>query len=110
VSLNAQDQAQTAASPDFERIMNDFASLKRDFADPVGHVKKGAINGVGDATGGVRSSLGLLGDTTRGVYDELAAQGERSARALGRQVEERPLMSLLVAFGVGMLASRLLPR
>ena len=110
MSRDAKDQTQSATSPDLERILNDFASLKRDFADLVDHVKSGAVNGAGDATDAMRNSLGLLGDKTRGVYDDLASQGEQSLKAIGRKVEERPLMSLLIAFGVGMLASRLLSR
>ena len=39
-----------------------------------------------------------------------AAQGQRSAKAIGRQIEEQPVMSLLVAFGVGFVASRMLIR
>jgi ElaB/YqjD/DUF883 family membrane-anchored ribosome-binding protein len=110
MTRDVKDQAQTATSPDLEQVLNDFASLRRDFAGLVDHVKSGAVNGAGDATDAMRNYLGLLGDKTRGVYDDLAAQGERSAKAIGRQVEERPLMSLLLAFGVGMLASRLLSR
>jgi ElaB/YqjD/DUF883 family membrane-anchored ribosome-binding protein len=110
MSRDVKDQAQTATSPDLERIRDDFASLKRDFADLVDHVKRGAINGADDANDAMRHSLGRLGEKTRGVYDDLAAQGERSVKAIGRQVEERPLTSLLIAFGVGMVASRILSR
>jgi ElaB/YqjD/DUF883 family membrane-anchored ribosome-binding protein len=104
------DQAQAAATPDLARIVDDLASLKRDFANLVEHVKTSAVTGAGDATDALRSSVGLLGGKARGVYHDLAAQGEHSAKAIGRKVEERPITSLLVAFGIGMLASRLLPR
>jgi hypothetical protein len=40
----------------------------------------------------------------------LAAQGERSMKALGRQVEEQPIMSLLLAFALGFAGSRWLSR
>jgi hypothetical protein len=40
----------------------------------------------------------------------LAAQGERSMKALTRQVEEQPVMSLLLAFALGFAGSRWLSR
>ena len=107
MSNAATDRTNGAANPDLERILNDFTALKRDFAELIGHVRSGAVTGTGEA---LRSSIDALGDKTRGAYDELVAQGERSAKALGRQVEERPIASLLIAFGAGVLVSRLLLR
>lgn len=107
---NAMNEVQTAATPDLERIIADFASLKRDFTELVGHVGSGAVNGAGDAAGALRESVGRLGEKTRGVYDALASQGQRSAKAIGQQIEKRPVTSLLIAFGVGLIASRLLSR
>jgi ElaB/YqjD/DUF883 family membrane-anchored ribosome-binding protein len=110
MSLKATADVASATTPDLEKILNDFASLKRDFADLIDHVKSGATNGAGDAGDAVRSSVVRLGEQTRSAYDALAAQGELSAKAIGRQVEERPIVSLLIAFGVGLVASRLLSR
>ncbi|HXQ53080.1 MAG TPA: hypothetical protein VN802_18455 [Stellaceae bacterium] len=107
---NVTDQGSASTAPDLERIVSDLASLKRDLAELFDHVKSGAVGGVGDATDAVRRSVGLLGDKARSAYDDVAAQGERSVKAIGRQVEERPITSLLIALGVGFVASRLLSR
>jgi ElaB/YqjD/DUF883 family membrane-anchored ribosome-binding protein len=107
MSDHVTDETQAAATPDLDRVIDDLASLKRDFADLVNHLKSGAVKVAGDA---VRSSVGPLGDKARGAYHDLAAQGEHSAKAIGRKVEEKPITSLLVAFGVGILASRLMSR
>ena len=44
------------------------------------------------------------------IYGNLADRGERSAKAIGRQVAERPAISLLIAFAVGFIGSRFLSR
>jgi hypothetical protein len=46
----------------------------------------------------------------RRIYGSLAAEGERSVAALAQQVEERPFASLLIAFAVGFVGSRMLTR
>ena len=49
-------------------------------------------------------------DSADRLYRALSKQGSRSIKAIGRQVEEQPLTSLLVAFGVGLISGRLLGR
>jgi len=73
------------ANPDLQTIMNDVAALKSDLAALVRNMKNG-------------------------VYEDLAAQGERSVKAIGRHVEEQPILSLLLAFAAGFIGSRLLSR
>lgn len=106
----AKVQVPAASQQDLGKILEDFAALRRDFTELMGHVKSGAVNGAGDASAAVQSSIAVLGEQGRVVYDKLAAQGERSVKAIGRQVEERPVTSLLVAFAVGLVAGRLLSR
>jgi ElaB/YqjD/DUF883 family membrane-anchored ribosome-binding protein len=51
-----------------------------------------------------------LTDETDRLYRSLSKQGERSIKAISRQVEEQPFTSLLVAFGIGLIGGRLLGR
>lgn len=73
-------------------LADDVAALKRDLASLVDNLKK---TGKG---------------TANDVYRNIAAESERSVKAISRQVEEQPLMSLLIAFGVGLVGGRLLSR
>ena len=57
-----------------------------------------------------QSTIGRIGDLAEGIYETLAAQGKRSGKAIGRQIEEQPTVSLLLAFAVGFFVSRLLSR
>jgi ElaB/YqjD/DUF883 family membrane-anchored ribosome-binding protein len=95
------------APADFDAVVRDLAALRRDFAALIGQMKSGAFQGAND---GAENVLGELGDRASRLYDSVTAQGQRSAKAIGRQVEEQPVMSLLVAFGVGFVASRMLIR
>ena len=94
-------------SPDLRAIISDIASLKNDLATLASHLKAGAVNVTGDAA---RHAVGQLGDQAARVYDNLAAQGKRSAEAIGRQVEDQPVTSLLLAFALGFISSGLLSR
>ena len=95
------------APADFDAVVEDLTAPRRDFASLIGQMKPGAFKGANHAAENV---LGELGDRANRLYDSVAAQGQRSAKAIGRQVEEQPVVSLLVAFGVGFIASRMLIR
>ncbi|HLY57224.1 MAG TPA: hypothetical protein VKS60_16795 [Stellaceae bacterium] len=93
-------------SGDLNAIRSDIARLKSDLAS--------LMHGLGrDAAGPVpraRKAIGDLGDEALRIADTLTAQGGRAAKAIGRQVGEQPVVSLLLAFAAGFLGSRLLPR
>ena len=98
---------ETDTGVDFDAIIRDVAALRQDFADLMSQMKSGAFKGANEAAENI---LGQLGDKANHLYDNVSAQGQRSVKAIGRQVEERPIVSLLIAFGVGFVASRLLSR
>ena len=85
-----------ATSPDLETIQSDLESLKRDLAALMNHLKIGLTEGVGAEA----SRLGGL----------MCEQGDRSLKAVQRQVQEQPLLFLAGAFAVGFLGSRVLLR
>ena len=103
----------TATKPDVEKppdigaIVDDLAALKRDLATLMDHLKTDALNGASEAA---QSAIGRISDQAESIYESLAAQGKRSGKAIGRQIEEQPVVSLLIAFAVGFCASRLLSR
>jgi ElaB/YqjD/DUF883 family membrane-anchored ribosome-binding protein len=105
-SMNTMaDDAETKA--DFDAVATDLAMLKRDVAALMSQLKSGAVRGAKEAA---EDTLDQLSERASRLYDKVAAQGERSAEAISRQVEEQPIASLLIAFGVGFIVSRLLSR
>jgi hypothetical protein len=91
------------AAPNLDKIVDDIAALRRDISALTGHLKSSAVTGASEA-------IDEIGGKAKRIYGNLADQGERSAKALGEQVKEQPLLSLLVAFLVGIVASRFLAR
>lgn len=93
----------SGSKPDLETIQNDIAAVKRDIATLMSHLKIGAKDGISEAAG-------QIGGEAARVYEALAAQGDRSAQAMGRHIEERPIMWLFVALVVGFVGGRVLSR
>ena len=91
---------ETEDKSDIEILKDDVAALKRDLGTLVEHLKGGAAGG----------ATSQLGDEAKQLYARLAAEGARSAEALGKKVEEQPLTSLLISFVVGFVAGRVLAR
>jgi ElaB/YqjD/DUF883 family membrane-anchored ribosome-binding protein len=94
-------------SPDLDMLKNDLAALKRDFTDLAKHIKTGASDGVADT---VRRTGKQFTDQAERLYGDIADKSEQATKALSQQVENQPLLSLLAAFGVGFVVSRLLSR
>lgn len=99
----ATRELDNGATPDLQTIMSDIAALKRDLAALLHNVK-------GNVADDARTAAGHLSEEALRVYANLAERSERSVKAVGRQVEEQPVMSLLIAFAIGFLGSRMLSR
>ena len=89
--------------PNLITLRDDLAALKRDVAGLLEHLKVGASNGA-------QSAAEQVDDATHRLCSSIAASGEQSVKDIGRQVEEHPLLALLLALGVGYVGGRLLSR
>ena len=89
--------------PDLAALREDFATLKRDLANLIEHLKTGATNTA-------QGAAAQFDDGAQRLYRSVAAEGERSVKAMSRQIEEQPLVALLIALGVGYVAGRVLTR
>jgi hypothetical protein len=81
---------------DLDSIRGDLNALKADLGTLLKHVKSGTVDGV-------------TGEAKR-LYGKLAAEGSETLETFAHQVEEKPLASLLIAFGVGFIFARILSR
>lgn len=89
--------------PDLASLQSDIAALKRDLSTLVEHIKTSATNSA-------EAAAGQLDDGARKLYRNIAAEGERSVKAISHQIEEQPLVALLIAAGIGYIGGRLLTR
>ena len=89
---------------DIDAVIADVAALKRDFAKAIETFRDNTIDGVDHA----RDLAEDMGDEIAGMYKTASKRGQRSLRAVSRRVEDQPIASLLIAFSVGFVVSRLL--
>jgi ElaB/YqjD/DUF883 family membrane-anchored ribosome-binding protein len=88
---------------DLATVQTDLAALRQDVSSLLEHLRVSASNGA-------QSAANQLDDGARRVYRSVAAESERSIKALGGQIEAQPVVALLVALGVGFVGGRLLSR
>ena len=84
-------------------LQEDLASLKRDMGNLLTHLKSGAAAGAHSATDQIEDGASRL-------YHSATAEGCKSAKALGRQIEEQPVLAVLIVLGLGYLGGRMLSR
>ena len=87
------------AEMDLAAFRDDLATLRRDVASLIEHVKGGAAVTVQNAAEQIDRGA-------RGFYHDVGAEGERSAKAVGAWVEKQPVLALLIALGVGYVGAR----
>ena len=97
--MSASDKAEA----DLATLRDDIGALKRDVSSLMEHLKAGA-------TSTAQTAAARVDEGARQLHRNVMAEAERSAKAIGRQVEEQPLTSLLIAAGVGYIGARLLSR
>ncbi len=93
------------ATADLQAVMNDIASLKNDIAALAGNLSNNAYNATTDATS---KAANQIGEQASRAYDNIAAQSQRSAKMVSQQVEAQPITTLMIAFAIGFVGSRLL--
>ena len=96
------------ASPrvDYDNLQQEVTDLRRDFATLLENLRARGDGAAKDAEQTIRE---LAGQAQR-IYDDVSRTGKHSLHAVGKTIEERPLVSILIAFVLGFIGSRLLDR
>jgi ElaB/YqjD/DUF883 family membrane-anchored ribosome-binding protein len=88
---------------EFDTVKDDLTKLRNDIADLSAALK--------DVTSeAVRDQIGVIRDRIDQLTGEAKVHGRQTLDTVTDHIEERPLASVLIAFGVGMLIGRLLDR
>jgi hypothetical protein len=95
--------ATTDTDADLAAIRSDLSSLKGDVARLIEHFR-------GEVRSGVQDVSDQITDTVRASYENAAANGEQTAKAIGLWIGRQPLLSLGIALGVGYLGARAFSR
>lgn len=92
---------------DIDAVIADVAALKRDFTKALENFKNNTLD---DAVEQAQDFAEDLTGEVAGMYKNAKKRGQRQLKAVSRRVEDQPIASLLVAFSVGFVVSRLLSR
>jgi ElaB/YqjD/DUF883 family membrane-anchored ribosome-binding protein len=88
---------------EFDTVRDDLTKLSNDIASLAAALKDGA-------TDTAREQLAAARDRFERLTEEAKSRGEEHLDNLAATIEERPLTSVLIAFGVGIILGRLLDR
>ena len=95
---------------DLDQLRTDMAKLRADLSAIGDGVKKMGTEAVGATQAKVKSAAQDALDEFQEKLNEAKSQGKQAIHDLEREIKEKPLTSLAVAFGVGFVLSKLLGR
>jgi hypothetical protein len=95
--------ATTDTDTDLAAIHSDLSNLKGDVSSLIEHFKGGAKNGIQDVSD-------QIADGVRLASESAAANGERTAEAIGLWIGRQRLLALGIALGVGYVGARAFSR
>ncbi|MGH6920990.1 MAG: hypothetical protein ACREJ0_25185 [Geminicoccaceae bacterium] len=91
------------AKEDFEALRSDLDGLRKDFGAFLSTLKGNARARTGVDLDAIRERIATL-------TSDLQTTGERQLRNVEGKIEERPFVSLAIAFATGLLVGRMLDR
>ncbi len=90
---------------DLEKILSDIADLKRDVAKSMNHIKSNTFD---TAIESAQDMAEHLSDEAMDLYKDLQKRGKKYVKVLNNRVEDQPALSVLLAFSMGFIVSRLM--
>jgi len=95
----ATSNANSNAEADYDKLKEDLSAVRADLAS------------LTESLSAMAKAQGHEGvEALQGAAKQAQAQARNTADSVGQHIAERPLSSVLVAFGVGLLLGRLLNR
>ena len=100
---------------DISELVDDIRALRSDVAKVLRKARPGLIDsGLETAREAAEDLSDYVSDRAQSLYRDAAKQGvqtyARTSKALGRQLREQPVASILIAVGAGLLLSKMLSR
>jgi ElaB/YqjD/DUF883 family membrane-anchored ribosome-binding protein len=93
-----------------DALKTDLTNLRSDLKGAVTMIKDMGTRGVEVAKAALEGEAKQLREEFRDSVDQARERGRDSLASLERQIEQNPYMSLISAFGIGLLLGTLLDR
>jgi ElaB/YqjD/DUF883 family membrane-anchored ribosome-binding protein len=95
---------------DLEALKEDMAQLRSDLAELTQRLVETGRDEVGTARNRVRARARNLGQELRETLNDTGERGLKTVESVEQLMAERPMVSLLAAFGLGLFVGKLLDR
>jgi ElaB/YqjD/DUF883 family membrane-anchored ribosome-binding protein len=99
---------------EFDTLKAGLDTLRKDISSLVSSFGDAATDEVRTRGRRARTAVGRVTDRASEVWDdatdEASRRGREAAAALEQQIEKRPFISVLVAFGIGVVIGKLINR
>ncbi len=107
---NLKDEAKETLGADFSELKNSFGKLRSDMMtlvnDALGVGKKGAESLKESAHGSAVNAY----DSAKEHAEDWQIRGEEQIEAIARKIGDKPVLSALIALGVGFVLGKLISR
>lgn len=88
-------------------IENDIASLREDLALLRSDLSSLVSSLKADAASNVSRTASKIDENVQDIYRSALKSGEQSAQQISRQIEEHPLLAIMLVLGAGYLGGRM---
>ena len=102
--------ADTSMEKEMEALRADLAQVRSDLAGVVKSLKEAGKRKAAGARDSVSHLAETLGGEMAGTYDRVRERGRKSVDAVEHTIGEKPVLSLAIALGLGVLVGKLLDK
>jgi ElaB/YqjD/DUF883 family membrane-anchored ribosome-binding protein len=95
---------------EFDTLRSDFGKLSADLVGLTELLRDITGKGAQDYLAQLRAAGGQVNEDVHAAAAALGARGREGIAALGDEIKQRPLMSLLVCFALGLVLGKLIER
>lgn len=95
---------------DIAALKNDLAALRKDIGALAKTVGEQASTTSDDAMDALKEKIAALRSELEGAAKTVRARGAEGVAAVEHHIEQKPLQSMLIALGAGLLIGKLLDR
>jgi ElaB/YqjD/DUF883 family membrane-anchored ribosome-binding protein len=108
--MEVKPMAERDLQKDLDTVKEDLAKLRSDIAELTERLINTGKNEVSTARNRVRAGARNLGRELRETLNDTGEQGLKTVESVEQLLTDRPLVSLLAAFGLGLLVGKFLQR
>lgn len=102
--------ADNSYKQEMEAVKTDLAQLREDVGSLTQALKDATAARASEVGDDARQRMQAAADNISARYDDMRVRGEQAVEPMTREIQERPLTSVLTAFGVGFIVGKLLEK